>query len=155
MTVFGHSPSLILLHSFSPSSLVPVLAANPIVNYANVLLIRRLQAAVETRTAIVQTRLIHFLCADFICCGRTRYMIADFMHLDFVSTPSSEDRIDIVREEYKDALLRKGNWGLDRYVLFVADVGVPPRFVDCCELCSSPRCLNIAGSMFQIVRRTV
>ncbi|KAI6012498.1 hypothetical protein F5J12DRAFT_818352 [Pisolithus orientalis] len=87
VAVSGHSPSLIL-HSFSPSSLLPILAANPMVNYVNVLLIQRFQAAVETRTAIC----------------RTRYMIEDFMHLDFVSTPSSEDRIDIVREEYKDAL---------------------------------------------------
>ncbi|KIO08637.1 hypothetical protein M404DRAFT_23155 [Pisolithus tinctorius Marx 270] len=54
VAVFGHLPSLILLHSFSPSSLVPVLAANPMVNYVNVFLMQRFQAAVETRTAICQ-----------------------------------------------------------------------------------------------------
>ncbi|KAI6120588.1 hypothetical protein EDD16DRAFT_1574441 [Pisolithus croceorrhizus] len=80
--------------------------ANTTVNYANVLLMERFQAAVENRTAIrrrleqlvcnstiysptVQSRLIRFLRDDFI--------------RDFISPPSGEDGIDIMQEEVSES----------------------------------------------------
>ncbi|KAI5982733.1 hypothetical protein EDD15DRAFT_2320740 [Pisolithus albus] len=94
--------------------------ASPTVNYANVLLIERFQAAVETRTAIcrrleqlvrnstvysptVQNRLIRFLRDDFIRGDRTLQIIEGLRHSDFISTQASEEGIDIMREEVSES----------------------------------------------------
>ncbi|KAI6012496.1 hypothetical protein F5J12DRAFT_536908 [Pisolithus orientalis] len=93
---------------------------SPMVNYANILLIERFQAAVETRTAIcrrleqlvrsstiyspaVQNRLVRFLRDDFIRGDRTLQIIEGLRHSDFISAPPSEDGIDIVREEVSES----------------------------------------------------
>lgn len=94
--------------------------ASTTVNYANVLLIERFQAAVENRTAIcrrleqlvrnstiysptVQNRLVRFLRDDFIRGDRTLQIIEGLRRSDFISTPPSEDGIDIMREEVSES----------------------------------------------------
>lgn len=93
---------------------------NVTLNYSNVLLIERFQAAVETRTAIcrrleqlvrnspiytppVQTQLIRFLRDDFIRGDKTLQIIENLKHSDFISAPPSEDGIDIVRQEVTES----------------------------------------------------
>ena len=90
--------------------------SNVALNYSNVLLIERFQAAVETRTAIcrrleqlvrhspmytppVQNKLIRFLRDDFIRGDKTLQVIENLKHSDFISAPCSEDGIDIVQQE--------------------------------------------------------
>ncbi|KAI6047959.1 hypothetical protein EDC04DRAFT_39581 [Pisolithus marmoratus] len=105
---------------YTPADARGKATANRTVNYANVLLVERFQAAVETRTAIcrrleqlvrnstiysptVQNRLIRFLRDDFIRGDRTLQIIEGLRHSDFISTPSSEDGIDIVQEEVSES----------------------------------------------------
>jgi len=93
---------------------------NVTLNYSNVLLIERFQAAVETRTAIcrrleqlvrnspiytppVQTQLIRFLRDDFIRGDKTLQVIENLKHSDFISAPPSEGGIDIVRQEVTES----------------------------------------------------
>ncbi|KIJ66312.1 hypothetical protein HYDPIDRAFT_26673 [Hydnomerulius pinastri MD-312] len=94
--------------------------ATPTLNYANVLLIERFQAAVENRTAIcqrleqlvrnsnmytpsAQTRLIRCLRDDFIRGDKTRRIIDDLKHSDFISTPPGEEEIEYMRKEVSES----------------------------------------------------
>ncbi|KAL4070588.1 hypothetical protein J3A83DRAFT_4244333 [Scleroderma citrinum] len=89
-------------------------------NYSNVLLIERFQAAVESRTAIcrrleqlvrhspiytpaVQNQLVRFLRDDFIRGDKTLQIIENLKHSDFISASPSEDGIDIVRQEVTES----------------------------------------------------
>ncbi|KAH7886141.1 hypothetical protein F5I97DRAFT_1928014 [Phlebopus sp. FC_14] len=92
----------------------------PTVNYANVLLIERFEAAVDNRTAIcqrleqlvrnspiytpaAQNRLICCLRDDFIRGDKTRRIIEDLRQSDFVSAIPGVDGNDFVRDEVSES----------------------------------------------------
>ncbi|KAF9225426.1 hypothetical protein BS17DRAFT_778571 [Gyrodon lividus] len=94
--------------------------ATPTLNYANVLLIERFQAAVENRTAICQTleqlirnspvytpavqnQLVRCLRDDFIRGDKTRRIIEDLRRSDFISTLPGEQELEYMRKEISES----------------------------------------------------
>lgn len=89
-------------------------------NYANVLVIERFQAAVENRastcqrleqlirtsptyTPAVKNQLIGCLRDDFIRGGKTRRIIENLRRSDFISTPPSDDEIEFMRKDIAES----------------------------------------------------
>ncbi|KIK94766.1 hypothetical protein PAXRUDRAFT_428070 [Paxillus rubicundulus Ve08.2h10] len=94
--------------------------ATATLNYGNVLLIERFQAAVENRTATcqrleqlirnspvytpaVQNQLIRCLRDDFIRGDKTRRIIEDLRRSDFISTLPGEEEVECMRKEVSES----------------------------------------------------
>ncbi|KIJ22108.1 hypothetical protein PAXINDRAFT_6223 [Paxillus involutus ATCC 200175] len=94
--------------------------ATATLNYGNVLLIERFQAAVENRTSIcqrleqlirnspvytpaVQNQLIRCLRDDFIRGDKTRRIIEDLRRSDFISTIPGEEEVEYMRKEVSES----------------------------------------------------